>query len=185
MPATTGCTVDRSARIGHRQGAHRGVHHGAARTERQGALDRVHRRAADEPGDEQVLGAFVDGLGRAHLLQATVADDGDAVGNGHRLDLVVGDVDDRGPETAMQVDQLESGLRSELRVQVGQRLVHQEHLGLAHDGPGQGHPLALPTGQLAGLAVQVLGEVERGGGLGDRRARSSGSGAVVLVRHER
>ena len=40
----------------------------------------------------------------------------------------------------------------ELGVQVGQGLVHQQHPRLDDEGPGQGHPLLLPAGQLVGLA---------------------------------
>ena len=106
---------------------------------------------------KRLAGPLVDRLRFAHLLQAAVADDGDAVGHGHRLDLVVGDVDEGGAEPAVQLDQLEAGLGAELGVEVGQRLVHEEHLGPAHDGPGQGDALALPAGELAGLAVEVVG----------------------------
>jgi hypothetical protein len=39
-------------------------------------------------------------------------------------------------------------------------LVHEEHLGLAHDRTAHRHALALPTGHRLGLAVQVGLEVE-------------------------
>jgi hypothetical protein len=45
-------------------------------------------------------------------------------------------------------------------VQVGQRLVKQEHLGLAHDGAANGHALALAARQLLGLAVQQMLDVQ-------------------------
>ena len=48
--------------------------------------------------------------------------------HGHRLDLVVGDVDDGLPELVVQLLDLEPHLGAQLGVEVGQRLVEQEHL---------------------------------------------------------
>jgi hypothetical protein len=45
-------------------------------------------------------------------------------------------------------------------VQVGQRLVEQEHLGLAHDGAADGHALALAARQVLGLALQQVFDVQ-------------------------
>ena len=59
----------------------------------------------------RLAGASYTSCGRAHLLQAPVGHDGDAVGHRHGLDLVVGDVDDRGLDPPVQVDELEAGLR--------------------------------------------------------------------------
>jgi hypothetical protein len=53
-----------------------------------------------------------------------------------RLDLVVGDVDHGGAEPALQARDLGAGLHAQLGVEVGQRLVQQEHLRLAHDARG-------------------------------------------------
>src|SRR5690606_39583282 len=41
------------------------------------------------------------------------------------------------------------------RVEIGQGLVEQEHLGIAHDGPADGDALALPTGKRLGHAVEI------------------------------
>jgi hypothetical protein len=42
------------------------------------------------------------------------------------------------------------------RVEVGQRLVEQEGLGLAHDGAADGDALALAARELPGLAVEIV-----------------------------
>ena len=111
-----------------------------------------------------VSGLVVDLLRRADLLQLAAVHHRDAGAHRHRLDLVVGDVDDRCVEPAMQVDELGAGLAAQLGVEVRQRLVHAEHRRVAHDGPGQGDTLALAAAELAGLAVEVLGEAQRLGG---------------------
>ena len=119
-----------------------------------GALQQVHRRRADEGGDEGVRRAVVEVERRADLLDVAVAHDHDAIGHRHRLDLVVGDIDGRGPEPLVQGADLGPHRHPELGVEVRQRLVEQEHLGVAHDGPAHGDPLALPARQLARQPLQ-------------------------------
>ena len=48
----------------------------------------------------------------------------------------------------MEGDELDAHLRAQLRVEVGEGLVHEEDLGLLHHGPRQGDALALATGEL-------------------------------------
>jgi hypothetical protein len=130
-------------------------------------LEEVHRRRADEPCDEDVVGVVVHVAWRVHLLEDAVLQHGDPVAHRHGLDLVVGDVDGGDPEPPLQRRDLAARLDAELGVEVGQRLVHQEDLRRADDGAAHGDPLALATGQCLRLAVEVLLEVEDLGGLGD------------------
>ena len=58
-------------------------------------------------------------------------------------------------------------LHPQLGVEVRQRLVHQEGLGVADDGPAHRHPLPLAARQLRRPAVEHLVELEHGGHLGD------------------
>jgi len=80
--------------------------------------------------------------------------DDDPVGKGHCLDLVVGDVDRRGLQALMQFLDLRAHGDPKLRVEIGQRLVEQEHLRVAHDGAAHGDALALPTGELARITAE-------------------------------
>ena len=96
-------------------------------------------------------------------------------------------------QLAVQLLDLQAGLGAQLGVQVGQRLVKQEDLRLAHDGAAHGHALALAAGQFARLALQQVREFEDLGGLvhaaldfflghfGDLQA----IGHVLVVRHVR
>ena len=93
-------------------------------------------------------------VGRADLLDVTVAHDDDAVGERHRLDLVMGDVDDGRAHLGVQLLDLGAHLGAQLGVEVGQRLVEQEHLGIAHDRPAHGDALALAAGELRGAALE-------------------------------
>jgi hypothetical protein len=63
--------------------------------------EEVHRRRADEAGHEQVHGVVVELIRCVDLLEHARAHDGDAVAQGHGLGLVVGDVDRRGPQPAL------------------------------------------------------------------------------------
>jgi hypothetical protein len=88
----------------------------------------------------------------------------DAVGQRHRLDLVVGHVDGGHRQLMAEVLDLRPGRDAQLGVEVRQRLVHQEHVGLAHDGAGQRHALPLAARQLGGLAVQEIVQFHHGRG---------------------
>lgn len=72
----------------------------------------------------------------------------------HRLDLVVRDVDHRCSELRLQVLDLGPHVRAQLRVQVGERLVHEKDLWSSNEGAGQRDALLLPSGQPLRFAVQ-------------------------------
>jgi hypothetical protein len=46
----------------------------------------------------------------------------------------------------VQARQLGASLHSELGIQVRERLIEQERLGLSHDGPAERHSLPLAAG---------------------------------------
>ena len=65
----------------------------------------------------------------------------------------------------MELGDLQAHLHPERRVEVRQRLVEQEGLGLAHDGAPDGHALALAAGELARLAVEIVRQIQHRGRL--------------------
>ena len=92
---------------------------------------------------------------------------GHPVAHRHRLDLVVGDVDRGDAEVGLQRGDVGAGLHAHLGVEVRQRLVHAEHLRLAHDRATHGDPLTLTTRERLRLAVEVLHQPQDLGGLLD------------------
>ena len=124
-------------------------------------LDDVHRRAADEACDEQVLRVAVELLRRVDLLQLTLAHDGDAITHRHRLGLVVRDVDRRRPELALDAPDLRTHLDAKLRVEVRERLVHQEDLRLTHDRATHRDALTLAARKLLRAPVEILSQAEQ------------------------
>ena len=131
--------------------------------------------AADEAGDELRARPLVDVLRRAELLDPAAVHHRDEVGGGHRLGLVVGDVDRGVAVGVVQAADLEAHLLAQIGVEVGQRLVEQQRLRLDDQGAGERDALLLAAGQFARIALGEVGEL---GGredavdlLGDRRAR--------------
>ena len=105
-------------------------------------------------GDERVRGPLVDRVGIADLLEDAVAHDRDPVAHRHRLDLVVRHVDGRRADLALQPPDLGARLRAQLRVEVRERLVHEEDLRLAHERAAERDALALSARELARLALE-------------------------------
>ena len=138
----------------------------------QRGREEVHRRRADEPRDEQVGRAVVQLLRCADLLGHAGKQHHHPIPQCHGLGLVVRDVYGGGAQPILQPGDLRAHLHAQLGVQVRQWLVHQERLGIAHDGAPHRHPLPLAAGQLGGLAIQKVGQVKDFRGLLDLLTRS-------------
>ncbi len=105
----------------------------------------IHRGRTDESGDEHVHRTLVQCLRCVELLELAVAHHCDAVAHGHRLDLIVRDVDRRAPEALMQLLQHGAGL---------------------DDRAADGDALPLATRELFRLSLQELPDREHVGHLG-------------------
>ncbi|MEY9720367.1 hypothetical protein ABIA22_002857 [Sinorhizobium fredii] len=115
----------------------------------------------DEAGDKEVCWPLVEVERRADLLDVTQRQDNDAVGERHRLDLVVGDIDHRRIRHALaELGDLDAGGDAQRRVEVGQRLVEEEDLWVAADRPADRDTLALSAGERLRKAVEILGKLE-------------------------
>ena len=106
----------------------------------------------------------------ADLLDAAVVHHHHPVGERHRLDLVVGDIDRGGADLLVHLLDLDPHLHPQLGIEVGQRLVEQEHFRIAHDGAAHRDALALAAGKLLRLAVDQFDDVEHARGLVDPRS---------------
>ena len=133
----------------------------------QRAGKEVHCRRADEAGDEQIGGPLVKLVGRTDLLRNPAAHDHHPVTERHGLGLVVRHVDGRGAQPPLKPGDLATHLDPQFGIEVRQRLVHQESLGVTHDCPTHRHPLPLAAGQLRGLAVENVGQVKDSRGVLD------------------
>ena len=82
-----------------------------------------------------------------------VLHNGDTVGDGKRLFLIVSDVYGGDAEAALKLFDDGAHLHAQLCVKVTQRLVHQQDARLDHERAGDGDALLLAAGQLVRLAV--------------------------------
>ena len=99
-----------------------------------------------KPATNSVSGVSYSVIRRGILLDASAAHDRDARGQRHRLDLVMRDIDDGRAEFLVQALELNAHLGPQLGVQVGQRFIEQEHLGLLHQCSADGDALTLAAG---------------------------------------
>ena len=81
-----------------------------------------------KPATNRLAGRSIELERCAHLLDATRVHHDDLVGHGHRLDLVVGDIDRRRLQPLVQFLDLGAHLHAQLGVEIGERLVEQEDL---------------------------------------------------------
>ena len=94
-----------------------------------------------------VLGSLVDRLRRAFLDDPAGIHHHHAVGQDHRLALVVRDEDRRDADPRLDLLQLEAHLVAPPGVEIGERLVEQQHIGIADQRPRQRDALLLAAGQ--------------------------------------
>ena len=118
-----------------------------------------------KPATKTLAGFAKMSCGTRHLLDDAVAHDRDPVGDGERLDLVVGHDHGGLVQAVQQLLDLAPHLLADGDVEAAQRLVEEEALRIADDRAPHGDPLLLALREPAGNAVQRMGEVEQAGDL--------------------
>jgi hypothetical protein len=115
--------------------------------------EQVDGGGADETGDKPVGGTRVELFGCVQLLQPTLLQHRDPIRQTHRLLLIVRHNDHRNTSTSEQLTQFRPQVLPQAGVKVAHRFIQQEQIRLAKQGPGQSHPLALPSGEFSGAAL--------------------------------
>ena len=144
------------------------------------AVDRVER--ADERRHERGGREVVDLERRADLLDPALAHHDDPIGQRERLLLVVGHVDRRDPELALDRPDLVAQRDADLGVERRERLVEQQDLRLDRERPRQRDPLLLAARQLVRVAAALLGQVDDLEQLGDALLDRGPSGRLRTFR---
>ena len=80
---------------------------------------------------------------------------GDAVGDRHRLFLVVRDIERGDAERLLQLADFAAHADPQTRIEIAERLVEQQHLRADHQGAGDGDALQLAARQLVRPALAV------------------------------
>ena len=109
---------------------------------------------------------------RPDLLDAAGVEHGDAVGEIHRLALVVGDEDGRQPGAVVDFAQPQAQLLAHLGVQRAERLVEQQHARFDRHRAGERDALALAARQLRRIARAEAGKLHHVDELVDVRFRA-------------
>ena len=105
--------------IRQRDGQRADMHHQMPTAIGQTAIGQRHGRRADEPGNKHVGRAVVDLIRRRKLLQLARAHNRDAGRHGHRLQLIMGDIDHRLAQPPVQLDQFSAHVGAQRRIQIG------------------------------------------------------------------
>src|SRR5580658_2348195 len=114
--------------------------------------------AAQEARDEFRARPLIDLFGRTQLLDAALVHHHDEVGRRHRLGLVVGDIERRIAIGVVKSADLEAHLLAQTGIEIGERLVEEQDLGLDHESAGERHALLLPAGDVGGIAIGLCSE---------------------------
>ena len=112
----------------------------------------------DEVGDEHRRGTVVDLGRRADLVDVAGVHDRDAVAHRQRFLLVVGHVDERDPDLALNALELELHRVAQFEVQRAERFVEKQRARIVDEGPGQCDTLLLAARQLGGPALGEVGQ---------------------------
>ena len=133
------------------------------------SFNEIHRRIADESGDERIAGFTIHVIGRADLFDRPLIHDHDFFTQRHGFDLIVRHVHHGHVQPLMQLLQFHAHGGAEPRVQVGQRFVKKKQSRFADNGPADGHALTLPAGQFLRFSVEQRLNVQQFGGFGYSR----------------
>src|SRR3546814_732406 len=131
------------------------------RTTAQNPMNQCYGRRTDKGSDKVVIGCMVNIEWPAAVLDNAVAHDQDLIGHGHCFDLVERDVYRGGTQALMQRFDFGPHLHTQLCIQVGQRLIEQENLRVAHNRAAHGNALALTARHLTRKTLQQLIAEER------------------------
>src|SRR5580700_4947466 len=137
---------------------------------------------ADEFGDEPRAGPSVDLLRRPLAQEVPAVHDQDPIAHRQRLVLVVGHEDRGQPEGVLQLLEPVTSSFAQLGVEIGERLVEQQHRRGGRDGAGQRDPLLLAAGQLVRVAPGQRAELDQ---RQDLRDASPGGGLAHLADAQR
>ena len=165
-----------------RREARRGDRDVAAGDIVDGHLEEIHPRRAEEAGDEEIVGIAIEFQRRADLLDRAAIEHDDPARHGHRLDLVVGDVDHGRAELGMQAAELDAHLRAQRGVEVRQRFVEQEDIGRTGDRATDRDALALAAGKLLRPLFELVGDPAGSWRRAPRPRRSRPSAACAMRR---
>src|SRR5690349_1910701 len=110
------------------------------------------------------VGRGIENLfGRARLYDAAGAHHEHTVGDGHGVRLVVRNQEKARARAAVKFCDFATELCTMLRIKVAERFVEEEDRGIADNRPRERHALALTAGELCGLSIEQVRDIEQFG----------------------
>src|SRR5215813_4962419 len=120
----------------------------------QPAFQEIHLRAADEARHRDIGWFVIDLRWGADLLNDSLMQYNDFLAEGQGLRLVMGHVDNRGVQPAVQSSQLHPHRGTKRSVEIRQRLVKEKNFRLSYNSAPLRHSLPLSSAQLLRTAFQ-------------------------------
>ena len=159
------------------------VVHGHVRDPFPVALDNPAERGgfAEKGRDEGGARAVVQRLWRTDLQHPAAFHDDQPIRHGQRLFLVVGHVDGGDTHLFLELLQLHAHHVPQPLVEIRERLVEQQDVGLVCDDPRESHALALPPESWAGYR-SPRSESSTRSSTSPTRARRSEAGSLRILR---
>src|SRR5574344_1792009 len=125
------------------------------------AFEEIHSRRADESRHEKVSRVIVNLNRRANLLNMAHRHNDDAVRQSQSFNLVVRNVDHIAAELMVKKLNFTSHRRSELRIQIGKRLIEEEDFRVADNSTAHSDSLPLAAGKFIRLLVELAGQAQK------------------------
>ena len=108
-------------------------------------MKEIHCGRAQKSSNE-LIGWLIEKLHRrAHLHHLTCFEHDNLIRQGHRFDLIMGDIDGCCSQLRMEPRNFHPCVMPQGRIEIGERFIKQKHIGIADNRPTNRHPLALPT----------------------------------------
>ena len=95
-----------------------------------------------------------------NLRHATGVQHHDFVGQRHRFDLIVGDVNHCAAQAFMQTGDFDTHLHTQCSIEVGERFIEQKYAWLGHQRTANRHTLTLTTGERFRFAIQQMRQLQ-------------------------
>jgi hypothetical protein len=124
-------------------------------------------RGSKKARHEEIRRPLVELDWRTNLLHDAIVHHGDPIADGIRFLLIMRDEDGRNSEALLEFAKLAANLDAQLRIEIRQGLVEEQHLGSNRDYPREGNTLLLAAGELRGAAIGKLVESDEGKCFGD------------------
>ena len=96
-------------------------------------------KRSDKPGSR----VLIYGERRIGLFDLTAIKHTDCVGEGHGLDLIMSDINDRRLDSLMEQSDLGANLSAKLGIEIRQRFIKKQDRGFLDHGPAHRDPLLL------------------------------------------